>query len=63
MFSTHFPLVSGMFLIQLSATLESVQQLVHTIRWHLVNAKNILELSFDKNKHPESSKRGVALLV
>ena len=48
-----------MFLIQLSATVESVQQLKHATKWHLVNAENILEISFDNNKHPESSKRGI----
>ena len=48
-----------MFLIRLSVTVESVQQLIHTTKWHLVNAENLLEISFDNNKHPESSKRGI----
>ena len=48
-----------MFLNQLSAAVESIQQLIHAIKWHLVNAENILEISFDNNKHPESSKRGI----
>ena len=48
-----------MFLNQLSAAVESIQQLIHAIKWHLVNAENILEISFDNNKHPESFKRGI----
>ena len=59
LFSTHFSLVLEIFLIHLSATVESAQQLIHVIKWHLVNAENILEISFDNNKHPESSKRGI----
>ena len=39
--------------------MESVQQLIHATKWHLVNAENILEISFDNNKHPERSKRGI----
>ena len=49
-----------MFLIQLSATVESAQQLIHAIKRHMVNAENILEISFDNNKHFENSKRGIA---